>query len=108
MAAPGEQVQALGQGCPAGSPVHLTVGGAPAATVTADGAGAFAAPVPSGDLRPGRHQVTAECGQLLTASFDVVLTSNTGTATSSTMVILFFLLVGLAVYHRRLLPRAPR
>jgi hypothetical protein len=104
---PGGGVTASGGGCRAKAPVHLSIEGAPVADTVADETGAFKAPLHTGSLRVGRHDVQAECGVLLVAPLDVVLVSQVSRASSTLAIIVFVLLVGLFIYRRRLLPPAP-
>ncbi|TQF73736.1 hypothetical protein FK531_09235 [Rhodococcus spelaei] len=101
---PGGEVTAIGEGCPAGSNVALTLQGQPVGHTVADGAGGFQAPVAVGSVDVGRYQVAANCGPILLASLDVVQASQVSTDTSTVTVIVFFLLIGMLIYRRRLLP----
>lgn len=101
---PGEPVSGQGYGCPPESPVALSVGGTPAGETVADSNGAFQSTFHMQTVTEGRYQVTADCGPvLLAAPLDVVLVSNVNAATSPLTVIVFFLLIGVFVYMRRLL-----
>ncbi|MFD4180759.1 hypothetical protein [Rhodococcus sp. NPDC058514] len=102
--APGESLTAVGEGCPPGTAVAMSVGGASAGTVVADGAGGFEAPLSVGPTAVGRYQVAANCGPVLTAPLDVVLVSQAGGSTSTAVIVVFFLAMGLLIYRRRLLP----
>lgn len=102
--APGEPLAAAGRGCLPGSDVALSVDGVPAGSSIADGQGVFEAPVQVGSIDVGRYQVQAACGPMLTAPVDVVLASRVGAGTATLTVIVFFLLIGLLIYRRRLLP----
>jgi hypothetical protein len=108
---PGGGDVARGQGCPAGSAVRLSVAGTPVGDTTADANGAFRAPLRLASFPVGRYQVLAACGPVLAASLDVVLASQVNPITSTLALIVLFLLIGLVIYRRRLLPanhRAPR
>ncbi|MFD4369726.1 hypothetical protein [Rhodococcus sp. NPDC058521] len=101
---PGDPVSGQGYGCPPESPVALSVGGTPAGTTVADSNGAFVSTFHMQTLTEGRYQVTADCGPvLLAAPLDVVLVSSINPATSTLTVIVFFLLIGVFIYVRRLL-----
>ncbi len=100
---PGQQVSATGYGCVANSPVLLTIDGQPVGHATADPHGRFAARVEDGPLAVGPHRVVAHCGAVLAAPLSVVVASSVGTGSATVLIIiLFFLLVGLAVFRRRL------
>ncbi len=102
---PGAAVTAAGRGCDDGSPVTLTIGSTQVGETTAGDDGSFQAPLHVGDLSVGRYDVQAECGAILTASFDVVLASRVDPGTSTTMVIIvFFILIGVVAFRRRLFP----
>ncbi|ELB89436.1 hypothetical protein Rwratislav_29489, partial [Rhodococcus wratislaviensis IFP 2016] len=101
---PGGELTATGQGCPSGSVVGMSVSGESAGQVVADSAGAFEAPLAAGPTSVGRYQVEADCGPVLTAAFDVVLVSQASGSISTMVIIVFFLLMGLLIYRRRLLP----
>ncbi|QSE87357.1 hypothetical protein JWS13_01495 (plasmid) [Rhodococcus pseudokoreensis] len=101
--APGALVTASGSGCPPGAGVALSVEGVRAGETQADAAGAFEAPINPVVADVGRHQVSAECGPVLTAPLDIVLVSQATGSTATSVVIVFFLLIGLLLYRRRLL-----
>ena len=101
--APGQQVSATGYGCVASSPVLLTIDGQPVGHTTADPQGRFAAQVADGPLAVGPYRVVAHCGAVLAAPLSVVLASSVGQGRATVVIIIvFFLLVGLAVFRRRL------
>jgi hypothetical protein len=104
---PAGQVSATGSGCLPKADVRLTVGDTNVGETVADGAGGFRAPLRLGSIPVGRYQVSAVCGRLLTASLDVVLGSQVNAETSTLALIIFFLLIGLWLYRRRLLPIRP-
>ncbi|MFD4428406.1 hypothetical protein, partial [Nocardia sp. NPDC058497] len=107
--AQGENISGMGYGCPAGAEVDVAIGGVPAGTTVADDRGAFQSTLDMGTVLPvGRYEVTAACGPVLAAALDVVLASNVDAATSTLTVIMFFLLIGVFVYVRRLLSPPPR
>ncbi|MDX5962216.1 hypothetical protein SIM91_02525 [Rhodococcus opacus] len=101
--APGAPVTASGSGCPPGAGVALSVEGVRAGETQADAGGSFEAPVSPVVADVGRHQVSAECGPVLTAPLDIVLVSQATGSTATSVVIVFFLLIGLLIYRRRLL-----
>ncbi len=105
---PGSAVTATGVGCDSNAPVDLTIGSTQVGQTTAATDGSFHAPLHLGSLAVGRYDVQAECGAILTASFDVVLASRVDPGTSTTMiVIVFFILIGLLAFRRRLFPSKP-
>jgi hypothetical protein len=95
-------VTAAGYGCDPGSSVLLTVGPTTVGETTASTGGTFTAPLQVGTLPVGRYLVLAHCGPVLAASLDVVLASQVGQATATLAIIVFFLLIGLAVFRRRI------
>jgi hypothetical protein len=105
---PGAAVVATGRGCDDGSPVTLTIGSQQVGQTTADSEGHFHAPLHLGSLPVGRYDVQAQCGAVLTAALDVVLASKVDDGTSTTLVIIvFFVLIGLVAFRRRLFPAKP-
>jgi hypothetical protein len=105
---PGSQVTASGIGCDRDSPVTMTIGSTQVGQTTAGADGSFHAPLHLGSMAVGRYDVEATCGAVLTASFDVVLASRVDPGTSTTMiVIVFFILIGLLAFRRRLFPPKP-
>ncbi|HXX89556.1 MAG TPA: hypothetical protein VEI83_04950, partial [Acidimicrobiales bacterium] len=99
---PGGPVTATGYGCDPSSAVLLTVGSKQVGATTAGASGTFAAPLQVGTLPVGRYQVLAHCGPVLAASLDVVLASQVGQDTATLAIIVFFLLIGLAAFRRRI------
>jgi hypothetical protein len=99
----GEPLTASGTGCDAGAAVTLTdEAGRRIGTAVADAAGRFTAAVEFTSIEPGRNQVTATCGAVLTGSVDVVLTSSTSGNTGTVVVVLVFLLAAAGVVGRTL------
>ena len=105
---PGEAVTMAGAGCPADAEVLLSVDGAPVGEVRADDTGVFRAPLRAVGADVGRHDVSADCGPTFAAPLDIVLVSQATGSTATAVVIVFFLLVGLSIYRRRLLTPQPR
>jgi len=95
-------VTASGHGCPANAPVELTVGTITVGTTTADTSGAFTTPLNVGSLPVGRYAVVAHCGPVLTTELDVVLATEANPDTSTLLIIIFFVLIGLALFRRRI------
>ncbi|MDA8380180.1 MAG: hypothetical protein M0020_05040 [Actinomycetota bacterium] len=96
-AAPGATVSARGYGCAPGSAVTVDLAGRLVGTATADAAGDFDAPVPLSNLAIGQYAVVAHCGPTLQATVAVVLVSRSNPATSTLVVLIFFVLLGLGV-----------
>ncbi len=98
---PGEDLTAMGTGCPKGANVTLQSLGQDVGQTTADDNGNFRSPVRFADIEPGRHRVRADCGITLVGNIDVTLSSSSGGTTSTLVVLLFFLLVGAAMLRRQ-------
>lgn len=90
-----------GGGCDPGAGVALEIASREVGTGVADGAGAFTlvADVPS--LPVGRYEVVARCGPVLATTLDVVLVSQVDPGTTTLIVLVFFILLGLAVVRRQ-------
>ncbi len=101
---PGAQDSAFGHGCPAGSTVTLSIAGTTVGQTQAASDGSFQSPLDVGSLAVGRYQVDAACGPILSAPLDIVLASQVSADTSTLAVIVFFLMLGVFVYRRRLMP----
>lgn len=104
---PAGSVSASGQGCTGGSAVELTVDTVSVGATKADASGAFSTPLHVGSLPVGQYRVVAHCGVELTSDLDVVLGTQADPDTSTLLIIVFFLLVGLAVFRRRIRLDAP-
>ncbi|HUQ59782.1 hypothetical protein [Lentzea sp.] len=98
---PGEDLTAMGTGCPQGANVTLQSLGQDVGRTTADDNGNFRSPVKFANIEPGRHKVRADCGITLVGNIDVTLSSSSGGSTSTLVVLLFFLLVGAAMLRRQ-------
>lgn len=96
----GDPLSASGSGCTPGARVSLSSAGGPVGSTTADSGGHFTTPVEFTDIQPGRHEVTARCGAVLTGSVDVILTSSTQGNTSTLVVLVFFVLAGVTMVAR--------
>lgn len=94
---PGEPLTATGSGCTPNAPVVLTSGIDQVGTATADGTGAFVAPVQFTRLEPGRRTITADCGVVLTTHVDLIVSSSTSGQAGTAVVLIFFVLVGIAL-----------
>jgi hypothetical protein len=94
---PGDVLYASGSGCEPGHTVTMTANGETVGTSTADSTGHFSSPVEFTRIEPGRHFVTASCGIVLTGSVDQVLTSSTGGHSGTLVILVFFVLVGIAL-----------
>lgn len=103
-ALPGGTAGITGGGCAAGAPVTLTIGGRAAGSTTADGTGAFRAPLQVPDLPVGRQSVHVTCGSAsAVVDLDLVVASSgigAGTAAVASSVLLFFLLLAAALVFR--------
>jgi hypothetical protein len=94
---PGEPLTATGSGCRPNAPVVLTSDRDQIGTATADGTGVFVAPVQFTRLEPGRRIVTATCGVVLTTHVDLIVSSSTRGQAGTVVVLIFFVLVGIAL-----------
>jgi hypothetical protein len=94
---PGDVLYASGSGCQPGHTVTMTANGETVGTSTADSTGHFSSPVEFTRIEPGRHFVTANCGIVLTGAVDQVLTSSTGGHSGTLVILVFFILVGIAL-----------
>jgi hypothetical protein len=93
---PGGTARALGRGCTPNSPVTLSVNSVQVGSAVANADGSFTA-----DLRlnvpVGKYTVVAVCGKTLSATIDVVLSSQANPPTSTTAILLIILLLILAL-----------
>ena len=106
--APGSGVSAIGQGCDPDAPVAVTIDSTPVGRTDAASDGTFRTPLAVSSLAVGRYQVTATCGPTLEAPLDIVLASEVDQGTSTSMIIIvFFVLLGLLAFRRQLFPGAP-
>jgi hypothetical protein len=94
---PGDVLYASGSGCQPGHSVTMTANGETVGTSTADSTGHFSSPVEFTRIEPGRHFVTASCGIVLTGAVDQILTSSTGGHSGTLVILVFFVLVGIAL-----------
>jgi hypothetical protein len=99
---PGAVVSASGTGCSANVPVVLTIDSATVGHTTANAQGDFSAPLQTSALHVGQYQVLAHCGPTLEAAFDVVLVAQVGQDGTTVVSVIFFILVGLALFRRRI------
>nr|WP_237735173.1 hypothetical protein [Rhodococcus sp. JVH1] len=104
---PGDAVTLAGSGCPPDAEVLLSVDGARVGEIRADATGVFRTPLRAVGADVGRHDVSADCGPTFAAPLDIVLVSQATGSTATAVVIVFFLLVGLSIYRRRLLTPQP-
>jgi hypothetical protein len=86
--------------------VSLSIGDITVGHAVAGPAGGFEAPLATGAVDVGRHQVTAKCDRTLNAPLDIVLVSEVDGGTSTLTVILLFLLLGVWFYGHRLASHA--
>jgi hypothetical protein len=94
---PGDPLSAAGRGCAPGAAVTLVSDGERVGSAIAETDGTFHAPVEFTRIQAGRHQVTASCGVVLTGAVDQIVTSSTGGHSSTMIVLVFFVLAGVAV-----------
>jgi len=100
---------ATGHGCNSNGTVLLTVDTKPVGKTTAGADGSYSAPLQVSSLPVGRYQVVAHCGLFIMASdFDVVLATAANPDTSTLLIIIFFVLIGLALFRRRIRLDAPQ
>lgn len=99
---PGGPATAVGRGCPGKVPVIFTIYGKHVGTTTSATDGDFEGPVDTTDLAVGAYEVDAHCGLVLSAPLDIVLASQVSSDTGSIVVIIFFLLLGIALFVRQL------
>ncbi|HEX7302394.1 hypothetical protein [Lentzea sp.] len=98
---PGEDLTAMGTGCPQNANVTLRSLGQNVGQTTADDNGNFRSPVKFANIEPGRHKVRADCGITLVGNIDVTLSSSSGGSTSTLVILLFFLLIGATMLRRQ-------
>ena len=84
---PGGDVKATGEGCDPDATVTLEIEGEQVGETTADQDGSFSTPIAVPDVDPGRLEVQAHCGPVLTTDLDVVLASSVSGGTSILLVI---------------------
>jgi hypothetical protein len=94
---PGDPLSASGKGCKPGAPVTLMSKDERVGGTVADTNGDFNAPIQFKRIEPGRHWVTTNCGVVLTAAVDQVLTSSAGGQSSTLVILVFFVLVGVTL-----------
>ena len=88
---------ARGAGCAAGATVTLSIEGHAVATTTADATGHFQAPFTVPELSIGQHSVSANCGHVVNAAFDVVETSEVDAGTTTVLILMLFILLGVGL-----------
>jgi hypothetical protein len=90
---PGGDVKATGTGCDPGATVTLEIEGEQVGETTAGSDGSFSTPIDVPDVDPGRLEVDAHCGPVLTTQLDVVLASSVSGGQSILLVIAISVLV---------------
>ena len=80
-------MKATGEGCDPHATVTLEIEGDKVGETTADQNGSFSTPIAVPDVDPGRLEVQAHCGPVLTTDLDVVLASSVSGGTSILLVI---------------------
>ena len=98
---PGGTTSAAGRGCPSGAPVVFTAAGRQVGKSRAAQNGAFGGALDVSNLAVGSYEVEAHCGVVLYADLDVVLPSQVYNDTSTVVIIVFFVLIGAALFWRR-------
>jgi len=104
---PGGIVAAVGNGCDPDAKVTLLIGAREVGESVADHTGHFEAKLDLPDLDVGRYLVRARCGPTLTTTLDIVLASRVDRATSTLLVLVFFVLLGAALARRQLVLVGP-
>ena len=99
---PGGTSTAAGRGCPGGAPVLFTVAGQQIGKSRAATDGAFDGPLDVSGLPVGTYQVQAHCGVVLYADLDVVLANQVYNDASTIVIIVFFIMLGGALFWRRM------
>jgi hypothetical protein len=99
---PGGQLDIKGHGCVPGAAVSVAVGDHPVGATTADDSGGFSAPVDVPPLAPGRYQVAADCGPVLTTPLDVVLATSVSQGGTALALLGFFVLLAGLLMRRGL------
>ncbi|OHV35487.1 hypothetical protein CC117_19535 [Parafrankia colletiae] len=103
----GDLLYAQGAGCTPGAETTLTAGGELVGRTVADQDGRFETVVRFASFRPGYRQVDAECGIRLGSGVEMMLVSAHTSASTPSLLLLFFLAGGgLAVRPGRLTPRS--
>ena len=97
----GDSVTASGAGCDPSVPVTITSKGEEVGRATADEAGLFTVQLRFGTFAVGPRDVTAECGQELTAQLDMVLASSTGAVGRTRVLLLFVAFLGSLAIRRQ-------
>lgn len=98
---PGEPLSASGKGCEPGRMVRLTSDGDEVGTTYSDATGSFTAAVAFTRIEAGPHTVVADCGVRLTGSVEQVVTNSSGGHSSTLVILVFFVLAGIAVVRFR-------
>lgn len=73
----------------------LTLGGALVGNAIADSNGKFSTTVQVGNVDVGRHELIARCGPTLTTTVDVVVATKVDGGSSTSVIIVMFLLVAM-------------
>jgi hypothetical protein len=81
--------------------VVFRIAGRQVGNTTSFADGRFEAPLQVSTLEVGTYQVDADCGPLLFAPLDVVLVSAVNSDTSTFIIIIFFILIGMALFWRQ-------
>jgi hypothetical protein len=73
--------------------VTLEIAGEEVGSTTAEDDGTFETEIEVPNVEPGRVEVLARCGPVLTTELDIVLASEVSSGTSTVLVLMFFLIV---------------
>jgi hypothetical protein len=73
--------------------VTLEIAGEEVGSTTAEDDGTFETEIEVPNVEPGRVEVLARCGPVLTTELDVVLASEVSSGTSTVLVLMFFVIV---------------
>ena len=82
--------------------MFFTVDGRAIGQSQAGADGRFRSPLAVSTLPVGSYQVEARCGVVIFAPLDVVLASQVYSGSSTVLVVVFFCLIGAALFFRRL------
>jgi hypothetical protein len=94
-------LSASGKGCKPGAPVTLMSKDERVGGTVADSTGSFTAPIKFTRVEPGRHWVTTNCGVVLAAAVDQVVTSSSGGQNRTLVILVFFVLAGVTLIRFR-------
>jgi hypothetical protein len=106
---PGGGATAAGRGCQTGVPVVFTIAGRPVGRTTSTADGDFHGPLDVANLAVGSYVVKSDCGYVVTtAPLYLVLASDVNPDSSTLLVLIFFILIGLVLIARQARVRKDR